>query len=291
MMERRNPTRRNRNIGTAKSGHGQNNRMTVPEVDRGDHAFWEKIDGAKEVTRIVSDRVLKFFIQPTSAGCIHACTVDDIARLMTNVPVVDWEGLEAVVLRQPRRKERTLASVWGRLSYFAELVNGRGDVLYGGPAIVIEAVNPTEPLKFGKSLSADDAVELERLKSDGHRLRPGDRSHTVEPSLESCRATQLYRTLPHELGHWVDFLEKVKRPAARVCNQDDADVYERLLERYHSRPTREKEHFAHAYAERLYQHLSAMAAIPYDRQLDTEGFMRDGLRQQDFLFPNPTAAH
>ena len=87
--EGRNPTRRNRNIGTPKSGHGQDNRMTVPEVAHGDHVFWERIDSATEVSRTVSGRVLRFFIQPTRADCIHACTVDDIARLMSNVPPAD----------------------------------------------------------------------------------------------------------------------------------------------------------------------------------------------------------
>jgi hypothetical protein len=178
-MHGRNPTRRNRNIGTAKTGHGQNNRMTIPEVAHGEHVFWERIDGAREVSRTISGRVLKFFVQPTRADCVYACTVDDLTRFMSHVPATDWEGLEAFVLRQPRRKEQTLASVWGRLSYAADLVNKRGDVLYSGPAIIIEAVNPTEPLKFGKSLSLDDMAELERLKSDGHKLRPGDRNHTI----------------------------------------------------------------------------------------------------------------
>lgn len=278
----RNPTRRNRNIGTAKSGHGQNNRMTVPELAHGDHLFWERIDSATEVSRTVSGRGLRFFVQPTRADCIHACTVDDIARLMSNIPAADREGLETIVLRQPRRKEQALASVWGRLSYFAELVNRRGDVLYSGPAIVIEAVNPSEPLKFGKSLSLDDAAELERLTSDGHKLRPGDRNHTIDPTVESCRATQLYRTMPHELGHWVDFLEKVQHPATTLGPDEEA------LERYHSRPKREKEHFAHAYGERLREHLVSIRAIPFDRELDREQIKRDGLRLQDFIL-DPTS--
>ena len=105
-MQARNPIRRNRDIGTAKSGHGQNNRMTVPDVAHGDRIFWERIDGAKEVSRIVSGRVLKFFVQPTRADCVHACTVDDIARLMSYLPATDWVGLETVMLRQPRGKSR-----------------------------------------------------------------------------------------------------------------------------------------------------------------------------------------
>jgi hypothetical protein len=213
--------------------------------------------------------------------------VDDIARLMASVPASDSEGLETVVLRQPRRKEQVLASVWGRLSYFAELVNRRGSVLYSGPAIVIEALNPTEPLKFGKSLSIDDRAELERLRLDGHKLRVGDRNHTIEPTLESCRATQLYRTMPHELGHWVDFLEKVQGPSATLGPDEEADGYGRLLDRYHARPHREKEQFAHAYAERLREHLRAINAIPFDRELDRERIKQDGLRLEDFIFLSP----
>lgn len=262
-----NPTRRNRNIGTPKSGHGQNNRLTIPEIAHGNNMFWERIDGAQEASRVISGRVLRFFVQPTLADSVHACTVDDIARMMSHVPIADWEGLDAIVLRQPRRKEQTLASVWGRLSYAADLVTQRGQVLYSGPTIIIEAVNPTEPIKFGKSLSGDGIAELERLKSDGHNFRPGDRNHTIEPTLESCRATQLYRTLPHELGHWVDFLEKVERPAATLPGPD---TYGQLVERFHRRPYREKEQFAHAYAARLSKNLLATNAIPFNRLLDRE---------------------
>jgi hypothetical protein len=147
-----NPTRRNRNIGTAKSGYGQNNRMTVPEVAHGENLFWERIDGARQAIRTVSGRSIKFFVQATRADCVYTCTIDDIACLLSHVPADDWEGIEAILLRQPRRKEQVLQSVWGRLAYAADLVDRRGRVLYQGPAIVIEAVNPTEPIKFGKNL-------------------------------------------------------------------------------------------------------------------------------------------
>ncbi|HLJ29459.1 MAG TPA: hypothetical protein VKY85_22310 [Candidatus Angelobacter sp.] len=175
-----------------------------------------------------------------------------------------------------------LASIWGRLSYAADFVNRRGVVLHRGPAIIIEAVNPTEPIKFGKSLSLDNMAEWERLKSDGHKLYPDDRNHTIQPSLESCRATQLYRTLPHELGHWVDFLQKVERPANRLGADEQVCGYEKLLVRYHGRSKGEKERFAHSYAERLRQHLIANCDIPFDRELGREQLAQDGLRLQDF---------
>jgi hypothetical protein len=274
-----NPTRRNRNIGTAKSGRGQNNKLTIPESAHGEHVYWERIDDAQEVSRVIADRALKVFVQPTRVDCVHACTVDDITRLMSYLPASDWEGLDAIVFRQPRRKEQSLEPVWGRLSYAADLVNQRGRALYSGPAIIIEAVNPTVSIKFGKSLSGDGMAELERLKSDGHIIRPGDRHHTIEATLESCRATQLYRTLPHELGHWVDFLEKVERPAAA---QPHLDAYGEMLERFHSRPNREKEQFAHSYAERLTKRLLTTKAIPFDRQVNQEQLLKDHLRLGDF---------
>jgi hypothetical protein len=150
-------------------------------------------------------------------------------------------------------------------------------VLYRGPAIIIEAVNPTEPVKFGKSLDVDAVAELERLRLDGHKIRATDRKRTIEPTLESCRTTQLYRTLLHELGHWVDFLEKVERPAAA-----DPKAYEGLLERFHRRPYCEKEHFAHYYAEGLSKSLLRTHAIPFNRQIDRERLLNDNLRLDDF---------
>jgi hypothetical protein len=124
---------------------------------------------------------MSFYIQRTRPECVHACTVDDIAHLLSQVPSTDWEGLDAIVLRQPRREEQTLAPVWGRLAYAADLTNSKGRILYSGPAIILEAFIPAAPFKFGKSLSMDGTAELKRLICDGHKLRPGD------PSINTAR--------------------------------------------------------------------------------------------------------
>jgi hypothetical protein len=208
-MRPSNPTRRNRNIGTAKRGHGQNNRMSVPQIARGENEFWERVDGAREVLRVVSGRIVRFFVQPTLKHSVHACTVDDITHLLAQIPGGDWEGIGAILLRQPRRKESILEPVWGRLAYAADFVDRRGQLIYQGAAIVIEAVDLKKPFRFGKKLGPEGLAELERLESDGHRFRLGDMRNTIEPTLDACRTTQLYRTFVHELGHWVDFLEKV----------------------------------------------------------------------------------
>lgn len=275
-----NPVRRNRNIGTAKSGHGQNNRMAIPQIARGEREFWELAQGTQRICRIVSGRSLTFFVQQTRKDCVHACTVDDITNVMSHVPDSDWTGLDAIFLRQPSRKEQVMAPVWGRLAYAADIINERNQILYSGPAIILEAINPTEPFKFGKRLSPEGSEEIERLISDGHKLRPGDKANTFDMSLESCRATQLYRTLLHELGHWADFLEKVERPASALS--DGSDVYPDLLEKYHRRPKREREQYAHKYAENLRLRLVKTRVIPFSRQLDCERLESEKLRLTDF---------
>ena len=277
-----NATRRNRNIGTAKSGHGQDNRMVIPKVAHGENDFWERIEKARLVNRTVSGRPVKFFVQPTLEDCVHACTVDDIAQMLWLTNKGDWDGIEAILLRQPRRKEQTLAPVWGRLAYAAELVNQRGIAVHSGPVLVIEAVNPARPIKYGKSLSPEDIAELERLRVDGHRVLPRDRNHSFVSTLESCRATQLYRTLLHEIGHWLEFLENVERPAAAIEGRPNVDVYENLLQRFHTRPFQEREQYAHAYAERVRQSLLKNRTIPFEQKLDQKQLKADGLRRDDF---------
>lgn len=279
-MRGRNPTRRNRNIGTVKSGHSQNNRMTIPRVGLGENVFWERVQDARQVSRTISGRSVRFIVQSTRKHCVHACTIDDIAHLLSQVPTADWQGIEAVLLRQPSRKEQLLEPVWGRLAYAADLVDGHQHVLYQGPVIVLEAVNPDEPVKYGKSLSPDGLAELDRLQQDGHTIREGDKNHTLTSTLRSCRTTQLYRTFLHELGHWVDFLEKVERPAALLANL--ADQYPRLLDRFHRRPDREKEQFAHAYADNVRRDLILRQILPFARKLDHERLRQDNLLVSDF---------
>ncbi|MDJ0797430.1 MAG: hypothetical protein QNJ51_11470 [Calothrix sp. MO_167.B12] len=46
--------------------------------------------------------------------------------------------------------------------------------------------------------------ELERLREDGHRTATDKRHYLISSTLDSIRNTQLYRTLHHEIGHYVD---------------------------------------------------------------------------------------
>jgi hypothetical protein len=67
-------------------------------------------------------------------------------------------------------------------------------------------------IEWPSSSRPQEQDEPERLRADGHQVRQVGRRHIVSTTLTSVRATQLYRTFPHEIGHWVDFLEQVKRP-------------------------------------------------------------------------------
>jgi len=46
-----NPVRRSRNIGTARQGHGENNRMVIPESWHRSQRFWENLGTCVEVRR------------------------------------------------------------------------------------------------------------------------------------------------------------------------------------------------------------------------------------------------
>src|SRR5271170_1451153 len=89
----RNPTRRNRNIGTAAGGHGRDNRLVIPSRFNGPIWHWKDIGEYRSAKRVVSGREVVFVVERTSRGCVHACTVADLTCLLSHVPLPDWEGL------------------------------------------------------------------------------------------------------------------------------------------------------------------------------------------------------
>ena len=251
------PTRRNRNIGTVRQGHGQNNRLVIPESTRSRLTWKERLGAHRHCTVDVNGKSVDFFVEETSGGCIHACSVDDVAHLLSKVPDSDWPGLRIVVLRQPTRKQRILDPAWGRLLYFAELGRAGRAPTASGPAILLEAVDLSVPLEWPTSLQPDMAEEFDRLQSDGHAVERVGRRYVLTLSRESVRATQLYRTIPHEIGHWADWLEKVETPCARGGH------YDALSDAYFARPRAEREAYAHRYADGLRRRLEQEGAIPF----------------------------
>jgi len=235
-----NPTRRNRNIGTPKQGRGRDNQMAIP-CPWFQGLFWNQVGPHKVVRRAIGSKEVVFVIEQTREGYVHACTVEDLLTILRCVPWDEFDAIDGIFLRQPTVKQERLSPAWGRLGWWVEV----GEI--HGPAITLEAIRPGVPFHWSRRLTPDARRELDRLEADGHRISFDGRRHVICPTLESIRTTQLYRTLLHEIGHWVDF--------ESLGN-----------ERFSAKPQREKEAFAHRYAERMAGGLRAEGVIPFPRK-------------------------
>lgn len=274
----RNPVRRNRNVGTRKHGHGQNNRFVVPSTRHDARMPLERLGPHSLVERQVGTLLMPIIVERTHPDFVHACTVDDVARVLSCVPSEDLAGICCVVLRQPTRKQYTLDRVWGRLQYAVEL--GK----LSGPAIYLEAVHRTaREQRRRKSLDPHEALRLERLRSEGHGIITTQREYRVVTTPEAARNTQLYFTLLHEVGHWVHRTTEVEAPAKEEAGTG-ADHWLERWERYFSKPSREREEFADRYADNVSSRLRALGAIPFDRVIDEAQLRRDRLHLEDFAW-------
>ena len=258
MQSHRNPTRRNRNIGTSKQGHGQNNSLVIPE--RSDGRYWLSSIGECQIEdHVIANRSVRFIVERNALGCVHPCSIQDVIWMLKSLPQSDWAGLDTIVFRQPTRKQLILSPVWGRLLYFSEVTTAKGQRLASGPAIFFDAILPDETIKWSTSLDPDDSKEVERLTEDGHQVERSGRKFNITVSTRSARNTQLYRTLLHEVGHWFDWLSKVEEPATK------GEDWEMLERSYFSRPKAEREAFAHRYADETRELLTSKGIIPFDK--------------------------
>lgn len=149
--------------------------------------------------------------------------------------------------------------------YFASF----GD--FEGPTVILEAHPAESEYDYPASQTPDAAAELERLRADGHQVTRAKRAWRITTSLSSVRATQLYRTLPHEVGHHVHYDSEVRQKAG-----DDVDLYGRLQDLHFTRPAREKEDFAHRYAREFFESRLGRG-LPFERIVDPENMKRQGL--------------
>ena len=255
-----NATKRNRNIGTAKQGHGQENYMTIPESWHVTRTYKETIGNCKKVKRKFASRTLTFLIEENTRNCKHFSSVSDVCEIFKYIPWADWDGLETIIFRQPTKKQEIMSPVWGRLMYFAEIAQVNKPDLARGPTIILEAKQPNDKYTWSTSLGPHDSEELERLKNDGHIIERVGKKYIINTNPDAIRHTQLFRTLIHEIGHWVDYLQKVERPVSKGL-----DSFEKLNDLYFARSKDEREAFAHRYADELSEKLCKLGVIPFDR--------------------------
>jgi hypothetical protein len=202
--------------------------------------------------RTIRERTISFFVEPPIRDCCYACTVEDVARLLSEVPLDDWAGISSIVFRQPTRKQDLLRPVWGRLVFDTQ------ESGITGSAIQLDAQDPRQEIRWNPSLRPDHQKELSALVADGHRVVRSRRWWSIRPTLDATRATQLYRTLLHEIGHHVDWCRATR-------------------ELHFRRPLAERERSAHRYAMTLRMELDRRGAVPFDRIHDEAAMRADGL--------------
>lgn len=253
-----NPTRRNRNIGTAKQGFKKRNRFDIPcYYIREDKIYWEKLTDYKTIKKQINGWNFTFIVEKTKKDWFHACTVEDLEMILQHIPSTYYKDLRTIILRQPKRTEAIFSPVWGRLVFYYEF---EGNAF---PAIILESVKSGSKFRWSRKADIDRQKELERLRNDGFELIETKRSFEIDLKLENVRNTQLYRTLLHEIVHFVQYCE-------------DEEKFDHL-------PSAEKEVFAHNFADKLKLEFEQKGLIPFPRQFFEASFIQNKLDTKDFL--------
>lgn len=215
--------------------------------------FYERIDPAYFAEESVCGFELKLFYELPSEGFAYGCSPPDVLKVLrASAPSISSLP-DMLAFRQPSRKQRQLKPVWGRFLYFAEFG------AHKRTAIVLEAQEIGAAIRWPKRMSLDDQAELDRLRADGHVFNETKWTFDTLLSAQSVRSTILYRSLLHEIGHWAQYHEEVLDTATAL----DAE-YDIARELYFSKPSSEREVYAHKFAERLAADLRSSGAIPFE---------------------------
>jgi len=268
-----NPIKRNRNIGTEKSGYSQNNKFVVPERWCDYRIFWERLIDPIFVPVSVKGHDINVCVEPPRSGYVHASTPHDITKVLELIEQEHLEEVKLIVLRQPKKKEEILRPVWGRFVYYVDL--GK----YSAPAIYLEAIQPGQVIKWSNKLGPYQKKELASLESDGHRIEKVKRGYNVHTSITTVRNTQLFRTLAHEIGHVVDYLKSSLNPSAESGSEAKSDY---ITQGFDSKPYHDKEEYAHRYSREFYKKWSTEGSLPFDKIYDVESLKSMGLNPEWF---------
>lgn len=263
------PTRRNRNFGTSKSGYSANNELTIPEKWVDCKIFWERLANPVCCPIEIGDHKITLLVEPPRKGSLHASTPHDLIKVLGLIPMEHLKEIEIVVFRQPTRKEEMLNPVWGRFAYYADL--GR----FSGSGIYLESVSNNTVIKWGNRITPMQKKELDLLEADGHDIQKVKRGYEIHTSPRSVRTTQLFRTVPHEIGHSVDFLKNSLNPSIDAPTEAESDYIDAA---FNSKPSRDKEEYANAYAREFYQRYSESGELPFEQILLKDDLLEMGLK-------------
>ncbi len=168
----RNPTRRNRNIGTAKQGYGQDNRLCIPGSWRDFQIFYEKLNSPVRFTRTVCGKEIAFLVEGTLDDYRHFCTVDDIYRMLEYIPKSDLES-ELVELVLRNAEEKLLIEVKGGDSFPKALIELRELLGLDEVPMRIEGIDVS-------NIGGDDAVGAVVTFSHGKADKKGYRRYRIK---------------------------------------------------------------------------------------------------------------
>ncbi|MEM6884603.1 MAG: hypothetical protein AAF571_06175, partial [Verrucomicrobiota bacterium] len=126
-------------------------------------------------------------------------------------------------------------------------------------AVVIEATCLNGDYYYPKKQSVEDQLEFEHLKDDGLEFKEDKRHFVASIDEEKVRSIQLYRTLLHEIGHYVHYRESIDR-----LDIDDED-WEFKYDQFWALPSSDKEYYANKYAISKKRELIAKGVIPFSR--------------------------
>jgi len=165
-------------------------------------------------------------------------------------------GRRAYDVPWPASDRRASSGRWTPESVVSVEVHGRpidvvADRLLGDHVHVCapdDVGDPNRTLRWPRSLTPEDVEELGRLRAAGFSVQPARRGHDVQLDAVSVHRWLLSRTVPHEVGHWVDYRRRVLDPLS-----DDASAaeYHALVDRWMQRPRLEREAFADRYADAM----------------------------------------
>ena len=247
------PERRNRNIGASHSGYSKSNDMRIPESWWDESVYYERLGSPKKHDVVIGDSEITILYQTPKEGFTYGCTPEDVIKFLTAANAFAPCLPDIIAFRQPTRKQIQQKGVWGRFVYFAEF--GKHE----GSAIILEAQGLRDKLLWSKRMSLDSRAEFNRLVADGHVFEEDKRHYHAPLTETNIRNTLLYRTLPHELGHLAHYHQDVLNKATSLG--EDFATSEDL---YFSKPSSEREVFAHAFATKLGQQLRASGEIPFE---------------------------
>lgn len=187
-----NAVKRNRNIGTKKSGFKKQSNYKIP-----DKFLSESYSKADKSQVFVHNRPITFYIDKLKNGYDHACTIEEVISVLNQLPAEDVCGIKNIYFHQPSRKKEIFTPMWGSLRYYAG-PNFSPIIIINAQKIPFVYKSNLEVIPFWKD-------ELEFLKKNCESYTLTKRKHILVFQKEHIKQIQLYRTVPHEIGHWVDF--------------------------------------------------------------------------------------